>query len=424
MRGTLLLFGILLTLMAWPGALPEEAARGPTRDGVIHAEPPGTVFRVPKAAGDSTRITDDERHELERIATLGYLVGSDRAPAEEGVTISLPGASEGYTIYVSRGYPGAFLVDMRGRILHTWFDEEAPEWTRAWVYPDGSVLGISTGPGRLVKLDRDSRPLWTYGDRDLRAHHDLQVSSDGTIYVLTRRPRVFPWLRELLVQDDMVCILEPDGEVVREVDCISIPRAFFDSEYKDMLFAPWFVSGADPFHTNSVEILDGRVPHAAFRDGNVLVSIRNMDCLAVLDTRAREIVWVDRGRWQRQHEARITPDGNIMFFDNRMFEGQSRLVTIDPPSGEVIWEYTAPEFFSRGAGAQQVLPNGNVLVTETKRGRIFEIEADGRIVWEYLNPRRLDDGKTIARIARAFRVAYDYFTGPLAEDLAAQREKE
>jgi hypothetical protein len=385
------------------------------------AQPPVEVPHGSGVPADTLELTEEQRRELERLATLGYITGSERAPAAEGVTVLEPDAYEGYTIYVSRDFSGAFVVDMSGTIVHTWHDGLTQEWTRAWAYPDGSVLRVSSGPARLVKLDRDSRVVWTYGDDRFKAHHDFQVQPDGTVYVLMRQLRRFPWLSDRVIQDDMVCALEPDGDAVSEIGCVSLPEAFHASEYRDMLHADWFLPGADPFHTNSVEVLDGSVEHAAFRAGNVLVSIRNMDCLAVLDPESGSIVWTDRGLWQRQHEARITPDGRIMLFDNRKFDGESRVVEYDVASREIVWSYAAPGFFSRGAGAQQLLPNGNILVTESTRGRLFEITRDGRVVWEYLNPRRIRDGKTIVRIPRAYRVPYDYFTGEFGKELSTRR---
>jgi hypothetical protein len=369
-------------------------------------------------ADPSDDVSEQQRRELERIATLGYVTGSERAPTASGVTVRDSAACEGYTLCVSRGYPGAFLVDLDGDVVHSWEEEGPREWTRAWAYPNGDVLSISAYPARLAKFDRDSHPLWSYGDDRMRAHHDFQVQPDGTIYVLMRHACFLPWLRETPLQEDMVCILAPDGPVVRVVDCISVAEAFRDSEYSDMLTADWFMEEGDPFHCNSVEVLDGRVPDPAFRAGNVLLSIRNMDCLAVLDPERRAIVWVSRGPWQRQHEARATPSGYVMLFDNRTFDGRSRVVKYDVRSNEIVWSYSEDGFYSLGTGAEQLLPNGDILITESQKGRIFEITLEGRIVWEYLNPMRINGNQTIVGFTRARRFPKTYFAGDFRQMLA------
>ncbi len=51
------------------------------------------------------------------------------------------------------------------------------------------------------------------------------------------------------------------------------------------------------------------------------------------------------------------------------------------------WKYTQPGKFHSGfiSGAQR-LPNGNTLVCEGAKGRVFEVRRDGHIVWDFWNP--------------------------------------
>jgi hypothetical protein len=286
------------------------------------------------------------------------------------------------------------------------------------VYPDGSVLGVSRKPARLVKLDPDSRVQWVYGGLNLKAHHDVRVRPDGTVYALMRRARVIPWFPwDGGVNDDVVAVLRAEGDSVTEVMRVSILEAFRSSRYAELLSEPWFAS-SDPLHANSLDVLEGRVPHAAFRPGDVLLSLRNIDALAVLDLERREIVWFNRGLWQHQHEARVTDEGHILLFDNRPEDGQSRVVEYDALLDEIVWSYTAPGFYSHGAGAQQRLPNGNTLITESQKGRIFEVSSDGQVVWDYVNPRLFKGGQTVVRVPRGQRVPIDYFNESFRQRLA------
>ena len=47
-------------------------------------------------------------------------------------------------------------------------------------------------------------------------------------------------------------------------------------------------------------------------------------------------------------------------------------------------------FFTDIMGKHQWLPNGNLLITEACKGRAFEINPDGKIVWNFVN--YVDDG--------------------------------
>ena len=58
-------------------------------------------------------------------------------------------------------------------------------------------------------------------------------------------------------------------------------------------------------------------------------------------------------------------------------------------SSQIVWMYgsrSGQNFFSHiGSGAQR-LPNGNTLICADTEGHIFEVTADGALVWEYINP--------------------------------------
>lgn len=50
-----------------------------------------------------------------------------------------------------------------------------------------------------------------------------------------------------------------------------------------------------------------------------------------------------------------------------------------------------------------MIPNGNVLICESERGRVFEIAGDGTPVWAFWNPEF--DGDARKRIYRIHRVS-------------------
>jgi hypothetical protein len=67
-----------------------------------------------------------------------------------------------------------------------------------------------------------------------------------------------------------------------------------------------------------------------------------------------------------------------------------------------------------------VLPNGNVLVTESDNGRAFELSGDGEIVWEFYNPHRAGDrGEYVATLFEVVRLPPDFPTGWAAAGTAS-----
>ena len=63
--------------------------------------------------------------------------------------------------------------------------------------------------------------------------------------------------------------------------------------------------------------------------------------------------------------------------------------------------------FSRVKGMHQTLENGNLLITETEAGRVFEVDELGDVVWEYIN--RYDENES-GELMAAARYPEGYFT--------------
>jgi outer membrane protein assembly factor BamB len=90
----------------------------------------------------------------------------------------------------------------------------------------------------------------------------------------------------------------------------------------------------------------------------------------------------------------LLPNGHITVFDNLggFRDGNSaRVLEIDPRSGGIVWSYQGDDahpFHSPLRSSAETLPNGNVLITESDGGRLFEVTRQGEIVWNFVNPTR------------------------------------
>ncbi|MES1242300.1 MAG: arylsulfotransferase family protein [Acidobacteriota bacterium] len=359
------------------------------------------------------------REEAADVRALPYLQGYK--PAQDRPTVVVRDAAAvapGLNLVLSGHAAEAVLMDRDGKVLHRWRQPlrrlwpdlaKDPEmakleyWRRAWLFPNGDLIGIYEGLG-IVKLDARSHVLWA---RRGGFHHDLQVMEDGRIWVLDRDGKVIPRINpEEGILEDFVTVLGPDGAVERRV---SILEAFERSRFASLLGK--MEREGDVFHTNTLEVLDGRFGDRdpAFRKGNVLLSVLKLDTIAILDPERGEIVWARTGSWRRQHQPTFLDDGNLLVFDNRGPGGErSRVVEVDPRTGGTVWSYDK-DLFSKTLGSVQRLPNGNTLITESENGRALEVTRDGRVVWEYYNPNRAGERKElvavlfeVVRLAEAF----------------------
>jgi hypothetical protein len=379
-------------------------------------------------------------HEQGRAQHPPGVSAAGEAPPQ--VTVDRSGqTSDGFTLYTTTQGPRATLIDMRGTVVHRWelpFGRAWPRpphvkrpvpgrqvhWFRCHLYGNGDVLAVYHADGDtpygygLAKLDKDSRLLWAYPGR---AHHDLDVADDGTIYALAQRlvsaaPAGLSVLPTPYIEDCLV-VLSPQG---RELQTIPLSEAFRDSPYSLMLNAATKCSNipspvppqGDFFHANSVRVLGtaraSRFP--LFKANQVLISLRDLDALAVLDTRTRAVAWAALGIWRVQHDAEFLDNGHILLYDNcGALSGGARVLEYDPVTQAVPWAYAnenATLFSALYRGMKQRLPNGNTLIVDPDRGRLFEVTPGKEIVWQTICP--LPPGTKEKRFHHAVTGAFRY----------------
>ncbi|PSQ91209.1 MAG: hypothetical protein BRD30_03620, partial [Bacteroidetes bacterium QH_2_63_10] len=104
-------------------------------------------------------------------------------------------------------------------------------------------------------------------------------------------------------------------------------------------------------------------------------------------------------------------DGWVGIFDNNMdftkrgkMLGGSRIVAVQPRTDSVEVRFPTPRsdpFYTDATGKWQQLPNGNMLLTESKAGRVVEVAPSGRTVWEWVIPPYSES--KVSRISQAVR---------------------
>jgi hypothetical protein len=220
----------------------------------------------------------------------------------------------------------------------------------------------------------------------------------------------------------MLGVLSPEGAMLQQV---SLTQILVDNGYRDWLLKIPKTDDWDVVHSNSAMLLDDTLaPHfPMYAPGSMLISMRNGSAIAVVDMEQKTVPLLKSSGWRGQHDAQFMPDGTIMLFDNRGLQkpgsknkpsqgmAGSRIVSYDPAKDKAQVLYGSKpgqEFFTSQRGRVKRLPNGNLLITESDNGRVFEINAQKETVWEFLNPY-IDNHDVRIRIQTAKRYAADYF---------------
>ena len=383
-------------------------------------------WRLARGHLNDNTLTEDQKRAIERLRSIGYVDGSMPAPTDTDVTVHEEDLAYGsLNLVVSAHAPEALLMDMSGKVLHKWecdifrvwpdFDpvehfgdhktKNHTFWRRAHVLENGDLLAIFEGVG-LVKLDRHSNILWSSQNG---AHHDLYVTRGGDIYLLTREARLTEYNPEEPILEDYISVLDSEGKALRR---LSILEALENSPFTAAIRR--LEPSGDILHTNTIELIEElpRRRASPFRIGTVLISIRKPSLVCAVDMDERTVYWAESDYWHRQHQPTLLENGNMLVFDNESLKNFSIVLEFDPIRRSRTWAYVGGQdgyFYSKACGSCQRLPNGNTLITESDRGRAFEVTPDKTIVWEYVNPHRAgDQDELVASLFEVVRLSREF----------------
>jgi len=307
----------------------------------------------------------------------------------------------GYTLIAPQTGGGkVYLIDILGDVVHQW-QMSTRAGRHAVILLNGN-LGYNgnhaNSPdryapwsmwhgGNFSEVTPDGEVVWHY--EDTAHHHDALWLPGGNLLYSACEP-VPPGFAECVPGGTAH---GPDeqmyGDVIREVDRAGNRvwewKAWEHLEPKDFPIHPGF----GRYHWPLVNGL------GVMADGTVLMSLRvTAGIIGVSKATGSVVLHVPPSIVSHQHAPVALDNGNIMAFDNGNFRigghvAFSRVVEVDPKTNAVVWTYadeSVNSFYTAYMGNGQPLPNGNVHVTESATGRLFEVTREGQVVWEYILP--------------------------------------
>ena len=284
---------------------------------------------------------------------------------------------------------GALLFNRQGDVVHQWrFEEETALKSRAdhinriiphgaVVERDGSITATFDGAMVMTRIDACSNVMWA---KEGYFHHSMTRAA--------LQPNAY-WTWD---NTEVALIDGETGEIVKSLSMREIARA---NPHLDILGIRQIdaYDGAeeadDPYHPNDVEPLPAAYADAfpQFEAGDLLMSFRSLNLVAVVDQDTAQIKWHAIGYWRRQHDPDWAPDGTIRVYDNNMHRGASRLVSIDPQTNKykLLVDGEKHHFYSRIRGKHQWTPEGRVIFSSPDQGRIIELDETGEVSFEFVN---------------------------------------
>jgi hypothetical protein len=293
------------------------------------------------------------------------------------------------------------LIDIYGNIIKKWKNSYL-----GIILPNGDYIAQESYESKKWgRYSWDDSIIW---EKDFAIHHEILLTPQNTIITFTKEMHPYKGRKV-----DFCVIVEYNLEG-KEISRWSTwdnleyikqfhkplelerPKVFFlpeTAKRKDK--TPWG-GNYDYYRLNSLQIIPENKlgkKDKRFQKGNWLISFRHGSMIFILDKDSKKIVWKCiyddiKNNIEGQHSPKMLENGNILIFDNGRYRKWSRIIEINPTNYEILWEYKSPEFFTLSEGYIEKLPNNNLLVTESEKGRVFEITPDKQIVWEFYNPEQ------------------------------------
>ena len=167
----------------------------------------------------------------------------------------------------------------------------------------------------------------------------------------------------------------------------------------------------DAFHPNDIDPLPEALVdlYPGFAAGDLLISLRSLNLVFVLDPDSREVKWWRAGLGRRQHDPDWNSRGTITNYNNNMHRRHSSIIEVDPHSMERRLRVDGADydFYNWHRGKHDELPGGQFLITSPEQGRAFEVDADGRVIFDFHNAFSETHGPL--GIAEARFLPLDYF---------------
>lgn len=337
----------------------------------------------------------------------------------KGVTIN-DGAPR-LTLIGSAFGDSVLLIDETGKTRHAWKKKYSEIWPDqkhlmtlhhlddryfyfrdARLLEDGGIVtvmntvGITPWGAGMLRLDRDSNVMWK---NDLPFYNNFTIGYDGRVYGLyhqVNRTGIdnLASLPPPLLEDTVGIV---DRETGKLLDSVSIPAAFAASPFAAMLTHVGQDGSGDYLHSNSVDVIARRIPGIPWAvPGRIIVSLRNPGIMAVIDPASRSVVHAAFLPTRRQHCLHLDSNDTLLAFDNHgggtvAGGGFTRLVALAPDSLALRWKYdgsaTAP-LASDEWGCLQETAQNTLMAVDAENGRVFDVDRQGNILWEYITPER------------------------------------
>ena len=307
---------------------------------------------------------------------------------------------------------GAVLLDERGQVLWYWdVNQDGLDWKlnapeeRAFphgliVEPNGDIIFTFDNGSSIQRFDKCSKRIWATRSG---ADHSLAKDSKGQVWTIVT-PKRMSVFNAKTGKHIRAINMEKFMAKNPEIDPLGLRQKDYGRRWA------WAEKGGSYWHPNDVEPLPKSLASVfpQFEVDDLLVSFRSINGVFVVSPKTFKIKWWRLGAWRRQHDPDWQPDGTITVYNNNMHRGVSSIVKIDPRTfaTKTLYDGQAEKFYTWMRGKHEVLDDGSITISSPQQGRVFEVNAKGEVVFEFVNRYDKDNALLVSEL---IALPLDYF---------------
>ncbi len=265
---------------------------------------------------------------------------------------------------------------------------------------EGDLIFQSQSP--LVKIDFNSNIVWVNDEDEF--HHSTNLDLDENIYVPSRK---FPYSKKVAslirsdgkedpsyFKDDIINILNQEGKIIFSK---SVTEIFIEHGLSHRIFAYQRVR-SNPFNLNDIQPVLKDGPY--FKKGDLFLSLKHSNMIILYRPETNKIIKIIEGgfSFSQQHDVDILDDKTISIYSNNTFYKFGGNAVVVPNNEIIIYHFDTDSFSkkfedafktlkinSEDNGLVDFLEDGSAIVEDNNNGRIFYLNNNGEVIWEFNN---------------------------------------
>lgn len=266
---------------------------------------------------------------------------------------------------------------------------------------DGELIFIANGP--LVKVNKNGEIIWVNHKHNY--HHSINTDLEGNIYICSAliddvsdklKGYIQPFKKlnpEGIFNNDAISILDKNGKLIYSK---SVADILVENGFSEKLFSEKNMKNFDPIHLNDIQPVLEDTPF--FKKGDLFLSLRSLSTIILYRPSNNKIIKVIQGFFKNQHDVDIIDDRRISIFNNNVILDVNSKTEDRTYNQLLIYNFETDGFSIKfqdtfienkintvTAGLSDFLEDGSIIVEDTNNNRIFYINSNEEVVWEFNN---------------------------------------